>query len=304
MVSVDRVVEENKSLTSISVLLIVWFNECYKQQSIVNIANSIVAIDIANIRLQRIYSLQPINKYIPLCFAFNLLIWITLITLDYILFPQSLGITSIPILIPSFMCSCFLLKFAFTLNQLERRFESINNALQKFSKNSAYECELTVSSVLINQIKTRDLLTIKRAHELFGKIIYSAYYFAQLIINPAKHWSLLIAFNSTIYLTMEFFPIIVMAVSVTRLTDQIETTPNMLYHIMDAHQNNQQMISQLKQFSLELLHRKIQITAYNFIPLDCTLLHSVYNQYGNNLFGHLTPNSIATLIAIIFENVS
>lgn len=197
-----------RSLTSISVLLIVWINECYKQQSIVNIANSIVAIDVANTRLQRIYSLQPINKYIPLYFSFNLLIWITLITLDYILFPQSLGITSIPILIPSFICSCFLLKFAFTLNQLERRFESINNALQKFSKNSAYKCELTVSSVLINQIKIRDLLTIKRAHELLyqatrniinhcacstfliitffsGKIIYSSYYFAQLIINPA-----------------------------------------------------------------------------------------------------------------------
>ncbi|KAK0182850.1 hypothetical protein PV327_000942 [Microctonus hyperodae] len=66
-----------------------------------------------------------------------------------------------------------------------------------------------------------------------------------------------------------------MAVGVTRLMDQIETTPNMLYHVMDAHQNNQQMISQLKQFSLELLHRKIQITAYNFIPLDSTLLHSI-----------------------------
>ncbi|XP_053596279.1 putative gustatory receptor 28b [Microplitis demolitor] len=85
------------------------------------------------------------------------------------------------------------------------------------------------------------------------------------------------------------YPAIVLTNSVTSVISEINRTGNIIYKLAAVYSTHTGIKYQLEQFSVELLHKNISFTAHEMIPLDNTLLTSVFG-------------SIVTYIIILLQS--
>ncbi|XP_011297365.1 putative gustatory receptor 2a [Fopius arisanus] len=56
----------------------------------------------------------------------------------------------------------------------------------------------------------------------------------------------------------------------------MERTAEVAYDVKESHAGNKVIGTELNEFAVELLHKKVVFTAHGFFPLDCTLLYSIF----------------------------
>ncbi|XP_008552696.1 putative gustatory receptor 2a [Microplitis demolitor] len=74
---------------------------------------------------------------------------------------------------------------------------------------------------------------------------------------------------------MEMFPLIVLTVNITRLTNEMRMVTSVVNKLINRCIDSEELLTEMKRFSMTLLTRNDQFTAYNFFAIDCTLLHSI-----------------------------
>ncbi|THK32868.1 putative gustatory receptor 28a [Diachasma alloeum] len=72
------------------------------------------------------------------------------------------------------------------------------------------------------------------------------------------------------------YPVVVLTNTVKRFNAEINKTTDILYDVRQANASNEELVAQLHDFALELVHKKVEFTAFGFFSLDCTLLHSIF----------------------------
>ncbi|KAK0093147.1 hypothetical protein PV326_014214 [Microctonus aethiopoides] len=224
-----------KAIIGTSVLIILWINIWNKKYDAINCGNKFITITNAILKLHHLYLNNSIEYRIAGVIFINISIWISLLTCDGIMFPNFLGFSAISLALPNFICSWFLLQYAFALMLIKKQFNNLNCSILKLSTR-----KLTLNYFQIP-------------------------------------WSFFVTLDTLSYLAMELFPIIIMTTSVTQLINEMNSTADAIYGLMNEPIRDQEFKTQLEEFSFELLHRTIKFDACNILPLDRTLLHSVSN---------------------------
>ncbi|KAL0107950.1 hypothetical protein PUN28_014895 [Cardiocondyla obscurior] len=80
--------------------------------------------------------------------------------------------------------------------------------------------------------------------------------------------------NTIIWLLTLIYPISLLTNIITKILKEIGKTGSMLHNLL-SYAIGKETKSELKQFSLQLLHRKIQFTANGYFVLDNSFLHSL-----------------------------
>ncbi|XP_063977363.1 uncharacterized protein LOC135162642 [Diachasmimorpha longicaudata] len=311
MVAIDRIEYEGKTSTTrgialakavigLAVLVIVWLYIIFNQKSTARIAYIWQQMDetmrtLAHMKYRSLSRIQ-----VPVYFALNVFIWINIIWTDLMEFEKWFKATFVAIIIPSFVFTWLMLEYTFILILLRDRFRALNEKLNRISSVAfvvPYYCDSAEWS--LDGIISKDLLIIKMSHEILyelvcnisnlysfpillvisvlsGMVIYSSYYFFMMLMLT-DNVKLLIIFNSVCYISMEMFPIIALSFGVTKIINEIKLTPVAIHKLLTRSFVKSKVKSQLKLFSLELLHRNISFTGGNIFSLDGTLLHSILN---------------------------
>ncbi|XP_011305454.1 putative gustatory receptor 28b [Fopius arisanus] len=208
--------------------------------------------------------------------------------------------TFVVITLPNFIFTWLILQYTFVLILLRERFRVLNEALGRISSAAFVKPYYFRSSEsTLGDVITRNLCLIKESHDdlyeiachisslysfpiflvisvFCATIIVSAYYFVLALI-PAHRVEPFIIFNSMFYIVMEIFPIIVLSFGVNKITNEMKLTAVAIHKLLTRSSLNAKSKTQLKLFSLELLHKNVSFTGYNIFALDGTLLHSILN---------------------------
>ncbi|KAK0161025.1 hypothetical protein PV327_009544 [Microctonus hyperodae] len=261
-----------KAVIGTSVLIILWINIWNKKYNAINCGNKFMNITNAISKLRHLHLNNSIKYRIAGVTFINISIWIILITCDGITFPNFLGFSAIALALPNFTCSWFLLQYAFVLMLTKKQFNNLNCSIRKLSTKKLmlnYFCGSISSQIPSSNHLFQDLFTIRKNYKLI------TYYAVQPLFQSKISSSFVVTLDSVSYLAMELFPIIIMATSVTQLMNEMNSTTDAIYELMNESIRDQDFKSQLEEFSFELLHRTIKFDACNILPLDRTLLHSI-----------------------------
>ncbi|XP_074114291.1 putative gustatory receptor 28b [Cotesia typhae] len=82
--------------------------------------------------------------------------------------------------------------------------------------------------------------------------------------------------NQFSWMAMTLFPTLMVAMVASQIEEQMKKTGNIVQKILQECSMSPEIRRELKIFSLELLHRDFQFTAYNIIPVDCTILRTIF----------------------------
>ncbi|KAK0082054.1 hypothetical protein PV325_011153 [Microctonus aethiopoides] len=290
-----------KAIIGTSVLIILWINIWNKKYDAINCGNKFITITNAILKLHHLYLNNSIEYRIAGVIFINISIWISLLTCDGIMFPNFLGFSAISLALPNFICSWFLLQYAFALMLIKKQFNNLNCSILKLSTRKLtlnyFRGSISSQVPLSNQLII-DLFTIRKNYKLMCEIvreirfmfsfsiliiivlfniniITTTYYFVQPLFQSEIPWSFFVTLDTLSYLAMELFPIIIMTTSVTQLINEMNSTADAIYGLMNEPIRDQEFKTQLEEFSFELLHRTIKFDACNILPLDRTLLHSI-----------------------------
>ncbi|XP_011309055.1 putative gustatory receptor 2a [Fopius arisanus] len=196
--------------------------------------------------------------------------------------------------------SWLLLQYSLMINALQYRFQKLNDTLLDATKtpiineNSHQERNPSVDRligehlILVKQARTRMFNVFKdiSRHYSFPVlvsifhccccIVYDSYFYIVTAIKPATGSEIVEVFiESLFWILMVSYPIVVLSASVTTFQVEAYRTADVLYDIKEAFPSNKVIKSQVTNFAVELLHRKVDISPYGLFSLDCTLLRTI-----------------------------
>ncbi|KAK9308324.1 hypothetical protein QLX08_001750 [Tetragonisca angustula] len=108
----------------------------------------------------------------------------------------------------------------------------------------------------------------------FYVLLYNVYYLFEPITVQNVAANILILINSVLWIICTLYPLGLLTFKITKATNEIQKTGN-LVHTLLKYTIDRQIKEELEQFSLQLLHRKINFTANGYFTLDNMLFKSI-----------------------------
>ncbi|XP_011308320.1 putative gustatory receptor 28b [Fopius arisanus] len=293
-----------KATVGTIVVILIWLHVTLTQDRAAKIANGLRNFDRTLINQKSIRRSPLVGLRIPVVFLINANLWMILLVIDVLQFGVYVERTFMATRLPSFVLNWFIIQYSLLLILLEMRFRAINEGLIRLSV--TFTSTYTTTEITSDDFTVRRLLDIRNSYELLykitrdishlyslpilfaitvscGAIVDTSYYLIKPFFAGLQDLTSLLALDSVLYLAMELFPVTAMAISVTRIKNEMELTADAVHDLLSVVTTFRELKSQLKIFSLELLHRRVDFTAYGFFSLDCTLLHSIANMTGTYL---------------------
>ncbi|XP_008546198.1 putative gustatory receptor 28b [Microplitis demolitor] len=201
---------------------------------------------------------------------------------------------------------CILLSFyaseyAIVLAMIEKKFKSINNKFLKLKHSINVHLQSgSLRKCSVRKMCIVEVIALKRCHaklyDLCSKIS-NFYSFGMLFIIPhcvtciiIYIYDLLIPFikyymfsnlilrraSQYAWMLMILFPILIVAMIATKIKKQIKKTGIVIQEILHECLMSPEIRNEFKIFSLELLHQNFEFTAYDIIPVDCSILRTIF----------------------------
>ncbi|CAD6232022.1 GSCOCT00013859001.3-RA-CDS, partial [Cotesia congregata] len=281
-------------LKFVAVLCITFIPLIYicRQKLMISVINRLKNVDI---KLQncRSYKARRRNCYTYFIFIMNFLIFISYIVLVFYYFSKSSVIVQLIILFPDFISSWMIIQFTILLRKIYKRFKSINSAISKLDIRSKLNASEKNGS-LLTELAIFEIRTIKFAFiELCEICQDSADFYGLPILISIIHYVLISIIrlyfvilallqikesNNMLYVCAVvvngsiIFLLVVLTSTVTKTTKESNKTGKVINLLMDQCSMDQKIEQRLAKFSSDILHLKIEFTAYDVIPLDRRLL--------------------------------
>ncbi|XP_057332614.1 putative gustatory receptor 28b [Microplitis mediator] len=192
-------------------------------------------------------------------------------------------------------------EYAIALAMIEKKFKSINNKFLKLKHSiNAHLQSGSLRKFSVRKKYIVEVIALKRCHaklyDLCSKIS-NFYSFGMLFIIPRcvaciiiYIYDLLIPFikyymfsnlilrraSQYAWISMTLFSILIVAMMATEIQKQIKKTGIIIQEILHECLMSPEIRNEFKIFSLELLHQNFQFTAYNIIPVDCSVLRMIF----------------------------
>ncbi|RLZ02190.1 Gustatory receptor 5 [Cephus cinctus] len=273
-----------------------------KQKTALRIAGKITQMDHVLLKMDDIFW-DDFSIWLFLLFLGSIALWINHLVLEVIAFDENM-IPLFSVTVPSFIVYWLVLQYTFVLILIERRFRIINQALRALipKSNLMTDCYPGIplnlpEYILVNNSTIRSIKKLHMAYttlcevclevsEYYGVSILLAisYYFYSLVYNAysilgpfvvsREQIKLFILLDSISWLIILVFPIAVLTWSVTKTVSEAKRTSDVVHELLHSVLHREAKI-ELKYFSLQLLHKNISFTAFEFFTLDFTLLRSI-----------------------------
>ncbi|XP_011068141.1 PREDICTED: putative gustatory receptor 28b [Acromyrmex echinatior] len=228
----------------------IFISYCIDQKFLVRIANRLIIIE------------QEIDRlYYPLrrqhIFYITIIVCILKICLlILLLFTENLAFHTGPVswltdVLPTFYVGWLLIQYFLLVMVIQTDFADVNRAIQSLTKINAPDLRLQslyqTRRIVVNNSTVHQLLQLRDVH----------CHLCEISEDVSSFYSLPVLFAIIFFFLM-----------------LIETTGNIVHDFLNCAIGKETK-AELKKFSLQLLHRKIQFTANGYFTLDNTFLHSL-----------------------------
>ncbi|THK33155.1 putative gustatory receptor 28b [Diachasma alloeum] len=272
----------------------------FEQRKIVSFANRLMKIDKSLNELRDVYHLNSGNVRLLLMTVAHLICCLLVLFSESILLQNSAA--SITIYVgQTVVLTFYITQYALVVTLMEKRFASLNDALLRISTNNVRTYTLTASQRSLNRSVTVEVMIIKRAYVILSdmcreiadfyaaatifivihfstSIMYSSYL---MIITPMiKTWGIgvfLDYVNTGFWLLFELAPLTVLVTSAARASKEMKRTSEVVHRLLATCAASREFRRELKNFSLDLLHRNFKFTAYDMFSLDASLMNSIFS---------------------------
>ncbi|XP_063975831.1 uncharacterized protein LOC135161838 [Diachasmimorpha longicaudata] len=295
-----RIIDVTMSAIGNTFVGIVVLIYCINQKEIVNIAN-----ELSEIRSKvspRLPKKSRMYYYITVVSSF-VFIWTVICLIHFIRFKLFLFISFI---LSAVILSGFLMQYSLIIKLLKDTLEDLNRSFSAMTR--VPENLQNISVVPPHVPKTRmiiqHVITIRETRHSLYKIacqVSRFYSFPVLlaIFNCSGNCVNIVYFTiinfihkpknshpltTTAYvldgiflMAVYAYPVVLLTNTVKRFTEEMNKTADIAYDVKQANASNERLISQINDFALELIHKKVSFTAFGFFSLDCTLLHSIFS---------------------------
>lgn len=217
-------------------LLYLWTAMCFKQDTIIRIYHKLIEIEeLGSKKLKYMIFYDPVSNIVIMYFGMNTLLWIGIMITDKLRFDTIFNLIWLILALPRFIESWFVIQYGFVANLQRKRFQKLNNSFQCLANSVRAFDEVKI----INDFHyLKDLYNLhyemtQKLSEFYsfpilviiihfcGAIVYTTYYCVQPLIYYPKNYTYLTSVNSITWLSMEMFPLIVLTVNITRLTNEV-----------------------------------------------------------------------------------
>ncbi|KAK0164775.1 hypothetical protein PV328_003352 [Microctonus aethiopoides] len=276
----------------------------FKQKSMVKIANQLTDSNITiNTQLHHFHKRSKNRKYIgPFIVFIFILLYIILYGISWITL-QFDFLFHILLIAPRFAFGLFLIQYSLVLIFLEDRFYHVNESLMLLMNPDLTEVYNILDSVVDtkrNYAVVRDVRVIRKVQQVlfdisyelsdvYGwpalltipysclKLIYNTYRFTSMLISSVSSTTVtpaLITFHAS-QIVQDMFPLIILTCCGTRIIEEAKRTGNIVHNVMASYPIYKTLINyELKQFSIEVIERKISFTACGIFAIDNGLFQS------------------------------
>ncbi|XP_032689563.1 putative gustatory receptor 28b isoform X2 [Odontomachus brunneus] len=252
---------------------------CFGERSLVRIANRLMDVEH---ELNRQYRLYPsLRRERVLCFLAIICI------LEDVL--------------PTFHVGFFMIQYSLLVTVIQADFVDVNQAIQGISRVSTPDSRpqslYQTRRIIVSNSSVHQLLQLRDVHchlcevsqdvsdfysvpivcgisFMFFSLVYNAYYLLSPFLLSSEILEVAVLTDTIIWLIFLIYPIILLTTRITRILREVEKTGSAIHKLLSCTIGNM-MKSELKQFSLQLLHRKIHFTASGYFTLDNTFFHSM-----------------------------
>ncbi|KAL6266647.1 hypothetical protein P5V15_003486 [Pogonomyrmex californicus] len=285
------------------VICAILLSYCIDQRSLVRIANRLMNVEHEMDRLYRLYSplrrQRVLGTQIIVC-ALKICLLIFLLTTEVMAFHAS-PVSWLTDIVPTFHVGWLLIQYFLLVTVIQADFDDVNRAIQSLSRintpdirpQSLYQTRrIVVSNSTVHQLlQLRDmhchlceisenvsdfysLPVLCAITFLFLTLIYNGYYLISPLLMADEILKYEVLSNTIFWIIFLIYPISLLANRITKILNEIRKTGNVVHSLLSCAIGKETK-SELKQFSLQLLHRKIQFTANGYFVLDNTFLHSL-----------------------------
>ncbi|XP_024880056.1 putative gustatory receptor 28a isoform X1 [Temnothorax curvispinosus] len=285
------------------VICTILFIYCIDQKSLVRIANRLMDVEHEMDCLYHLY--QPLRRQHIFC-AMIIVCILKVCLLILLLTTEILAFHTGPVswlsdILPTFHVGWLLIQYFLLVTIIQADFADVNQAIQSLTRvgtpdlrpQSLYQTRRVVfSNSTVHQLLqlrdmhchlceiSEDVSDFYSLPVLFGftflflTLIYNGYYlFSPLLMtdNILEYETLS---NTFIWLIFLIYPISLLTNRTTKILNEIGKTGNVIHGLLRCAIGKETK-SELEEFSLQLLHRKIQFTANGYFTLDNSFLHSL-----------------------------
>ncbi|KAG8034081.1 hypothetical protein G9C98_008562, partial [Cotesia typhae] len=288
------------SYSSTVIIIIICLLYVFQQRKFIKIINQFTEVDLTLNRLKNIDKIDDQSTKIMFIIIFNLFFCTSVIICEIFLNEQ-FHISFFLYLYQFLAFSFYVIQYAILLTIIEKRFKSINGTFFKLKDSIAAQQPIeNIRKYIIYKICIVEIIVLKRSHTKlfsmcseianfysFGMLFMVPFIIVSIIINIYELLIPIITFyvypdlmlrhvNQFSWMAMTLFPTLMVAMVASQIEEQMKKTGNIVQKILQECSMSPEIRRELKIFSLELLHRDFQFTAYNIIPVDCTILRTIF----------------------------
>ncbi|XP_012055797.1 PREDICTED: putative gustatory receptor 28b [Atta cephalotes] len=275
---------------------------CINQKSLVRIANRLITIEHEIDRLYDLY--YPLQRQ-RIFYTIIIVCILKICLLILLLFTEIFTIHTGPVswltdVLPTFHVGWLLIQYFLLVTVIQTYFADVNRAIQSLIRINISDLQLQSlyrTRIIVNNSTIHQLLQLRDVHchlckisedassfyslpLLFGivffflTLIYNGYYFLSfLLTDDILNYSYNII-DVIVWIIFLIYPISLLTSRITRILIEMKKTGNIVHDLLNCA-IGKEIKAELKKFSLQLLHRKIQFTANGYFMLDNTFLHSL-----------------------------
>ncbi|XP_018060097.1 PREDICTED: putative gustatory receptor 28a [Atta colombica] len=274
---------------------------CIKQKSLVRIANRLITIEHEIDHLYDLY--HPLRRQRIFC-TMIIVCTLKICLLILLLFNDNLALGTGPIswltdILPTFHMGWLLIQYFLLVTVIQTDFADVNRAIQSLIGINTPDLQSLYQTrrIIVNNSIVHQLLQLRDVHchlceisedvssfyslpVLFGIIFlfltltYNGYFLFWIVMITDDILEYDTLSNTIVWLIFLIYPIFLLTNKITKILIEIEKTGNIVHDLLNCAIGKDKK-AELKKFSLQLLHRKIQFTANGYFMLDNTFLHSL-----------------------------
>ncbi|KYM88345.1 Putative gustatory receptor 28a [Atta colombica] len=283
------------------VICVTLISYCINQKSLVRIANQLITVED---EIDRIYDLYyPLQRQ-RIFYTIMIVCVLKINLLILLLFTEILVFHTGPVswltdVLPTFHVGWLFIQYFLLVTIIQTDFADVNRAIQSLIRINTSDLQLQSlyrTHIIVNNSTIHQLLQLRNVHchlckitedvssfyslpLLFGivffflTLIYSGYFFFSfLLTDDILNYSYNI--GVIIWIIFLIYPIYLLTSKITRILIEMKKTGNIVHDLLNCA-IGKEIKAELKKFSFQLLHRKIQFTANGYFMLDNTFLHSL-----------------------------
>ncbi|XP_015432847.1 PREDICTED: putative gustatory receptor 28b [Dufourea novaeangliae] len=282
------------------VVLIILVCYCGNQLDFESIGNYLIHVEEQFHRLRLPINFHGVFGRLIIVYIGQLTLFLALLVTEYLAFNEGPLVWLLDVG-PSAFASWLLIQYISVISLLDANFNCLNDGIQNLcrsSNNSNYMRSLNQTRrVFVSSSTMKPFLQLRDIHDnlcdlstevsrfysmpaliaitfLFFTLLYNTYYLLEPLIVDNSILDLMPMVNTILWLIFLLYPLVLLTTKITNIMDKIQET-GVFVHILLKCAIDRETKSELREFSLQLLHRNIKFTANGYFSLDNTLLQSI-----------------------------